>query len=390
MRANKNRKKVIIAVIAGALPAIGVFNMINSQKSQIDQLTVQLSQAQAAASSKPIAAPTQQVDLNETTILAKKDIKAGELITIDKIERTQYRKTDLPQNYFNNENFVLGKIASQNILQGKIITSDDILNVDPNLLNIPPGMRAITIPSTYFQGLASYMYAGAKVDIISVPAKGSPEFIAQNVKIIAMEEIPNPMAASAPAPTPPPPMATPPATPATPGAPSVPGATTQPTTPAPTPAVLQPSPIKTNLSADKAAAITVLIPISVADRVVDAMINGKLMIVTRGRNDDKIVHSHISSSDSVPKLNLPPPPSISTKLPTLPGPDFDEDIDEPKTRVEIYVGKNKEDHCYDDKNNKIKCTDTKPKSNDSWTANNSTLPPAPPSKSLSDLLKSIK
>lgn len=348
-RSKKNQKKMIIAISLGLVATMGVFSMMNSQKASLEASMAQQQAAALATMQSQAPAVTPQDELTNT-ILAKTDIAAGEVITINKIEKKEYKKSELPPNFFFNENFVLGKTASQDIFAGKIITGDDILAASENSIKIPPGMRAITIPTSLIQGLASYIYIGSKIDLLAV--KSPPEFIAQNIKIIALETVVDPAteaaaaaAAAAPA-APAAPTAASPAAPAAPAAPAVPVATDTTAAQATIPTS------KKNISADKATGITVLVPISIAQKVIDAMMVGKLQVLTRGNNDDKIYRQssfiHRNSERSISKL--PPPPSGMGKLPSLPGV-ISTVPEQPKVEVEIISGSSKSTQSFDDSNN---------------------------------------
>ena len=183
MRSKKNKKKLLIAITLGLIATAGVFNMMNSQKASLE---ASIAKQQAAALATMQSQTTVTVPDNETTnvILAKTDIKSGEIITLNKIEKKEYKKNELPPSFFFNENFVLGKIAAQDILAGKIVTNEDILAMSENSLNIPSGMRAITIPTSLIQGLASYIYIGSKIDLISIkspPGKSIRLYVLANI-----------------------------------------------------------------------------------------------------------------------------------------------------------------------------------------------------------------
>ncbi len=356
MRSKKNKKKLIIAVVLGMVATVGVFSMVNGQKAQVDQLSQQLAAQQAASQTAVQAQSAPPAEETTSVMLAKIDIHAGEVITINKLDKKQYKKSEVPPSFFINENFVIGKTAAQDILQGKIITNDDLLASVENSLNIPPGMRAITISTSLIQGLASYIYIGSKIDLIAV--KTPPEFIAQNIKIVALETVIDPSAAAEPAPP----------APAAP-APAQPGQNAPAVTPAPS--TTPPAAIgRKNTSADKALGITILVPVNIAGKIIDAMINGKLQVITRGNNDDKMYTKTIKSysgSHSHPQSvsKLPPPPSGTGVLPPLPGTTITP-VEKPKFEVEVIEANSKRNVSFDD------------------ASSNSSNPP---SKELKDLLK---
>lgn len=289
----KNKKKIIIAIVVGILPTVGIFNMMNSQKVEMAKIQKKLA-AEKNNKPAPVAAVVEVKIETSNAVLANTDINKGERITIDKIIKKEYKKEELPQDFFNNETFVLGKIARDFILQGKIITKDDLLSEEQNLLIIPNGMRAINIPAHSIQGLAPYMSTGSKIDIYTV--KTPSELIAQNIKIIALDSN-----------------------------------TSKPTGKFAPPAVKK-SASKKYLSADKASGITILVPGSIADKVVNSMIQGKLQFITRGQNDNKLISKAV---------DLPPPP-ITEPLPFVP-----ESVEEEKIEVDVYTGSEKKTYEFD-------------------------------------------
>ena len=86
MRSKKNKKKLLIAITLGLIATAGVFNMMNSQKASLE---ASIAKQQAAALATMQSQTTVTVPDNETTnvILAKTDIKSGEIITLNKIEK---------------------------------------------------------------------------------------------------------------------------------------------------------------------------------------------------------------------------------------------------------------------------------------------------------------
>jgi len=335
MRSKKQKKQMMIAIILGILATLGISTMLNSKNAEMEKLNQQIAEQNNRLSQQAIA-PTgiaipQEEKIN--AVSAKIDIKTGDLITINKLEKREYKKNELPPGYFPNESFILGKTAAQDILSGKIIMNEDVSSANDKLLSIPSGMRAITIPTSSIQGLASYIFVGSRVDLVAV--KSPPKIIAQNVKIISMETNIDPNAPAA--------------------APAAPA-------PAPTEATTNPVPTLTSanrVSADKSVAITVIVPVNSAENVIDAMNSGKIQILTRGANDNKIIsyrnyssnssiRTSIASVSSAKLPALPPPPSLS-KEPSLPSfstsktPDMHIAPVEDKYTVQIIQGTNSSD-----------------------------------------------
>ena len=331
-KSSKNKKKLLIAVAIGILPTIGIFNMMNSQKAEMARLQQQLAEEKKKPATKTPQKAIEKPVEKSNAVLAKVDINKGELITIDKIVKKEYSKEELPESFFNNETYVLGKTASDFILQGKIITNDDILAKELNFVVIPDGMRAITIPTASIQGLAPYITTGSRIDIYT--AKSPSELIAQNIEIVSLE--------------------------------STPQQTNRPVSPGET--------RNKNISADQSSSITILVPVELADNVIDSMMQGRLQVVTRGKTDSKIIR----------KVEDIPPPPITDKLPDIPAP-----IEEPKVAVEIYTGHSFKKTCYDENGIRVEGEDcSKHISQDDFSSSASSS--KIDSKTLNDLLKLAK
>lgn len=383
MRSKKTKKKILVAVVLALLASMGIFGMINGQKASIEELNKKLAEQQAAAQAAMQAQQNNPAALQETittAVLAKVDIKTGDLITFDKIEKKEFKKTELPAGYFVGESMVIGKTASQDILQGKVIESADVFAENQDMLDIPPGMRAITIPTDSIQGLTSYIFVGTKIDILKL--KSPPEYIAQNVKIVAFEtnninQTPmdsQPTAPAEAAPAAPVDPAAPPTAPVAPVAPTAPAGTKK-------------------ISALEAKGITVLVPTNIANNLINAMLAGKLQILARGKNDNKIVRQRIanSSGSSSPTGKLPPPPKSAGSLPSLPvanPPSVETPPPEPKVSIEIIKGSDKTEQTFGDSGSSSSGSYSGSSSSSSGGSSKS-FPSSQslPSDSLKDLLK---
>lgn len=270
MRNKQNKKKMIIAIMLSIIAGFVVYNSMNGNKSTIDKLNRTLeAQQQTIKKLESSASQENNQVVNQKLAVAKKDLKAGEKLTLDMIELKESTvQKDMP-DAVNDLTFLLGQTLTEDIATGALITKSKLQGQKSESFDIPTGMRAMTIPSSSIQGMASYITVGSKIDIISAKKDNNPEFLIQGAKIISFE-----------------------------------GA-------------------NTNVSGavmSKYDGITILVPASVVPRLVDAISNGKLQIVARGYNDNKVVKNlrtnryisnHTSSDFSVP----PPPEGI--KLPGI-------------------------------------------------------------------------
>ncbi len=295
MRLKQNKKKLAIALIAGLITGLIIFNSFSKNKSEIEELNRQLreqndrlsQQSQMISNINPGAG----VNANSNKlVVAKTDISTGTKISADMIDYKEFKPYEFPNGGFNSADQVIGSVLTSEVKAGQAITKFKIVNgADDSNFNIPVGMRAISVPIDFVQGMASYIHVGSKVDIISLAKgeNGQPGLILQNIKIIHFEK------ASAQAGTP------------------------------------------TSASLG-ATAVTFEIPASLSARFVEVINQGKIQIIARNMSDSRIVPiklSHRSSGSSnggsLSSLKIaPPPPPPGLKLdsandglpqPTMPG-----------------------------------------------------------------------
>lgn len=290
MRLNKkNKKKIIIAVILGGVALFTIFNSMNSQKAVMNEMNQKLAEQNKVITNlkqNPLEAEADNKKVD--VVIAAQDIKVGDVLTVPMLKTASFNEKDLPEDYFSTTAMVVGKKTGKNITAGQFVTAADIQMDDLSAIEIPNDTRAISIPVDKFKGLASYIKVGAKVDLLkaSDPSKddssssaSSPEFIAQNIKVVGFE-MGNALATAAPATT----------------------GTTK----------INPQ----YLSAVQASAITFLIPLNLVTKVINAMSEGQLEIVTRNGNDFKT---------AVTEKELPAPPSALGSDDELPPPPLSEE-----------------------------------------------------------------
>ncbi|OGI01904.1 MAG: Flp pilus assembly protein CpaB [Candidatus Melainabacteria bacterium GWF2_37_15] len=283
MRLNKkNKKKVIIAVILGAVATIGIFNSMNSKQAALNDLNKKIQQQNAAISQlKKNPDGTDSKTKKISAVVAIQDIKVGDTFTVEMLKNQECKEEELPEGYFNNTSLIVGKKSGKNIVKGQFITSAEIQAEYINTIEIPNDMRAISIPVEKFKGLASHIRVGSSVDILKLSTP--PEYIAQNVRIVAFEASGGTTASRY-------------------NADSAGG--------------------KVNLeylTATQASAITFLVPIDLVSRIVDNMVGGELQIITRNASDEKVI---------IAERELPPPPSSETPTLELPPPNIPEEPSE--------------------------------------------------------------
>ena len=279
MRIGKNKRKLYVSFILAFLIGFIIFKVFDYQNSKIVEQSEKLKEYYNSLqenSKQVVNNLDQDKVLFMDVIVASKNIKKDTKITKELIEIKKI-KNNVPAGAITNDFLAIGKVAKVNFNEGELIFSSKIEENVNEELDINLGMRAITIPIDYIQGLASYLSVGSHVDIISTSQKNdlSPEYVIENIEIIDFE-----------------------------------------------------SPLKnsiSNIPITKASALTFHIPAKSAENLVNAMVNGKLQIIIRNKNDKKVIKklmkkTGISTTNSLPhppdgvnSLKLPEPASINLK-----------------------------------------------------------------------------
>ena len=109
----------------------------------------------------------------QEVFIAKNDIKKGEKISKDLLEKQKLPECIFSEKFILNEDQILGKEATSDILKGEIIYVDEIeganlsYNYDLRFSSyIPKNLRAVSAPVNYF-GDGLLLRVGDRVDIIS-------------------------------------------------------------------------------------------------------------------------------------------------------------------------------------------------------------------------------
>ena len=105
--------------------------------------------------------------------IAKDDIRKGEKISKDLLEKQKLPECIFSEKFILDEDQILGKEATSDILKGEIIYVDKIeganLSYSYNLRfssYIPKNLRAVSVPVNYF-GDRSLLRVGDRVDLVS-------------------------------------------------------------------------------------------------------------------------------------------------------------------------------------------------------------------------------
>lgn len=265
MRGKKNKKKLIIAVTGGVLATLMMFSVMSNNNKKIQELQDKNNQLKNTAIQT--VAPKPEADANLTkVVIAKIDIPVGSKISADKLDIKGFSPVDLPENVIKDSRLILGMTLMENVMANQPLTRDMISELQTKTLNIPTGMRALTIPMEYVQGMASYITVGSKIDVVlAAKTDGESNLIAQNVRILAFENTVKPGTDTTPA-------------------------------------------------SNTVSGITLEVPADTAPKIVDAMVKGKVQIVARNTNDEGKVVTTTKKSKSEHSSG----PSLRSSLPMIP------------------------------------------------------------------------
>jgi len=109
----------------------------------------------------------------QEVFVAKNDIKKGEKISKDLLEKQKLPEHIFSEKFVLSEDQILGNEAASDILKGEIIYIDEIKGVNLSYAHnlkfssyIPKNLRAVSVPINYF-GDKVLLKVGDKIDVVS-------------------------------------------------------------------------------------------------------------------------------------------------------------------------------------------------------------------------------
>lgn len=261
MRNNKNKVKIILAIVVAVLATIISYSVFSALRNQISeqQKMIDVMQKFQAENKKEAFAYA----------IAKSDLKAGQMVSDEDVD---FKNFDMMNtNAFENRSDVVNKILLKDITSGEAFTNAHIAKISSDDVTLRSGYRALTMPADNFQGKSDSMVPGQFIDIYS--GTSGDDWALENIKLMSLESGANPADGNS----------------------------------------------QTTIS--NAKSITFEVPVdSVTDFISNAS-KSKLVLVARGANDKKIYHKKSKSSDnsaaysSLPNLPKTPPISNLSGLP---------------------------------------------------------------------------
>jgi pilus assembly protein CpaB len=127
-------------------------------------------------------------------VLAKHNLDAGAVLTLDDLILGDVASDAVPDTVFQSPDQLVGRVTVVPLIQGQAITTTLLAprGVGPGLqAAVPTGMRAVTVDVNEVTGVAGYLVPGCHVDLIQTvrdEKTGMPQArtLAQNVKVTAI------------------------------------------------------------------------------------------------------------------------------------------------------------------------------------------------------------
>lgn len=107
-------------------------------------------------------------------VISAMSIPARAHITAPMISTTTRPADQVQSDALGNPSDAVGKIAAIDIPEGGVVTSSALTKPTPPPvgLQVPPGMRAVSIPIDQVKGVSGLLHPGDRVDVMSVPPRG--------------------------------------------------------------------------------------------------------------------------------------------------------------------------------------------------------------------------
>ena len=186
-----NSKRVIfllLAVIVAGATAFLARAWLQSERAALI--------AQAGLQRPSQSAPTLKV------LVAKQNIRVGQLIKPDTMRWQEWPSTDLSPAYIvegkHKDSDFVGAVVRTPIAAGEPFTESKLVLANSRgfmAAVLQPGMRAVSIPVTATSSVSGFIYAGDRVDVLLTHVLNGPsgqhsatETILRNARVIAMDQ----------------------------------------------------------------------------------------------------------------------------------------------------------------------------------------------------------
>jgi len=133
-----------------------------------------------------------------TILVASANLTALDAVTKDNIVEKTLKKSSLPEKYYTDASQIIGKHLNENMLEGQTFTEGSFPREGSGAFlaaKLDPGMRAINIQLTSYEGLQGLLYPGSYVDVLasfklqgnSVAYDAVSTTLLQSIEVLAVE-----------------------------------------------------------------------------------------------------------------------------------------------------------------------------------------------------------
>jgi pilus assembly protein CpaB len=149
-----------------------------------------------------LLAPRKAEPVARQIVTASMNIPARAHITAPMVTVTSRPADQVQSDALGNPNDAVGQMAAIDIPAGGVLTAGALTKPTPVPvgLQVPPGMRAISIPIDMVKGVAGLIKPGDRVDVLSMPPRGENDprayaFLRDILVLAVGQDIVNPAAA---------------------------------------------------------------------------------------------------------------------------------------------------------------------------------------------------
>lgn len=186
MRAQKNKKRMMIAMTAGLVLAMIIFGYLSNLNSALKEKESKLKEQDSLLASLQEKTTDIVNGPKGFALVAKGNIYPGTKLKSEMLEIKEIPMKGIENDIFQDVGPIKGKMVVATVMAGQPILKT---NLDLNYFDIPNGMRAVTIPIEFIQGLASYINVGSRIDVVSSSTNDKQsDVVLQNVKVLAFEK----------------------------------------------------------------------------------------------------------------------------------------------------------------------------------------------------------
>lgn len=132
----------------------------------------------------------------KSVVIATQDIPLNTTITEEMLTTKEYPAAYAPVSAYENREEIIGLTAIINIRKNDVVRTSDVLGAGETArklsLNIPKGMRAMSVQVDAVSGIADLIKVGDHVDVVAVLSNGEQNVATvhlQNIEVLALDRV---------------------------------------------------------------------------------------------------------------------------------------------------------------------------------------------------------